>query len=299
MDGSHAAGALLCILSALLYGLNSALAKLLALWGMEAHFIVLARGLLAALLLGCALKLRGMSLLPGERGRWGGLLVHSLCGAALTMALLNLAYLCLPVGVVTTIHYLYPLLVNLGEVLLFRAPLGRRTVAVLCAVLCGITLLAGQGGRMNGLGILLALASSVTWAFHMLYLERSALREEPPARLAFWQALASILMGALLGMLQGKPLWGGLNLKTGLLLVVSTLCALVFASSLLSLGIRKAGAGAASILSVFEPVGSVLFGALLLGELPRPTQWLGVIIILAGVLALLWKRDSTPPPSPE
>lgn len=125
----------------------------------------------------------------------------------------------------------------------------------------------------------------------MLCLNHSRLREQPPLRLSFWQAAVAAVMGG------GMSLAGGENLLTGVtpysffFLVLSTLTSMVFASALFNLGIRRTGASLAAIFSVFEPVGSLIFGILLLGELPTGTQWAGTVVILSAI-ALLFFRNT-------
>ena len=296
MDRSKAIGILLSTVSALLYGLNAVLVKEMTLLGVEVYTIVVCRGALAALLLGCWLKLRGTALLPEERRICRPLFLHSFGGAGLTMLLLNLSYLYLSAGSATTIHYLYPLMVSLGGLIFFHVPLRRSTVVILLVVVAGVALLAGQGGALSTMGILLALGSSVTWAFHMLYLEHSRLREQPPLRLTFWQAVFSCGVGAVAALLLREPVLASLSPQGLLLLLLSTLCSLVFANLLLNLGIRRAGAPLASVFCVFEPVGSLLFGALFLGEFPTGLQWAGIALILGAIFSLLC-RDARRPHS--
>ncbi len=283
-------GVLLCCLSALLYGLNAVLIKL-ASEDLSVPLILCFRGGLAVLLLALPMRRRKISVLPASARQGLLLALHTFCGFILTTVLLNMAYLCLPVGAVTTIHYLYPLLVYLGSALFWKVPFTWRVLPILLAVLVGATLLAeptGLGG--NGLGVLLAVASSVTWAFHMLCLEHTPLRMEPPLRLVFWQGSMSIVVGMAAQLLtEGRiPIPDPASLGV---LLCSALCALIGAGTLLSLGIRRIGSGPASVLSVFEPVGSILFGLIFLRELPTPRQWLGILVILSAVLALLIMRS--------
>lgn len=289
VEGKRAAGSLFCCLSALLYGLNSVLVRQVTLGGITAYTVVLIRGGLAAVTLGLMLKLNGYTLLPQRPQTLGITLLHGFGGGALTLLLLNLAYLYLPAGTVTTLHFLYPLLVNLGGLVLFRQRPQRETLAVLAAVLIGVGLLAGGGGGLNGVGLCLSMASAVTWSFHMLFLEHSQLREEPPLRLSFWQGVVMMGLGAALTLPQDEP-FAGVTLGAMGLLFLSTLCALVTASVLLNLGIRRIGAGPAAVFSVFEPLGSLLFGALLLGERPSTAQWIGIAVILTSILILLCRN---------
>lgn len=287
-------GILLCISSALMYGMNAVLVKQLTLMGVTVSGIMVLRGLLALLLVGSWLRMRGVRIFPENRHTMCLLLVHGLGGAGLTMVLLNLSYLYLPAGMATTIHYLYPLLVNLCGFFFFRAALRPSTLAVLAAVVGGVALLAGSGGAVNGVGILLAGASSFSWAFHLMFLDHTSLRNQPPLRLTFWQAVCSGTLGMVLLPIKGDNLFQGISPLTLGLLLLSALCSLVVANLLLNMGVCRAGSALASIFNVFEPVGSIIFGLIFLGEVPAFRQWVGMAVILGGILFLLWRNSQTP-----
>lgn len=191
----------------------------------------------------CALKSRQKSLCPETPGRMKFLLLYGLLGFAMTTTLLQSSYLYLPVGTATTIHYLFPLLVNLGGLIFFRESLHKVTLVVLAGVLCGIIFLAGEKEGIQIFGIALAFASSITWAFHMLYLDHSVLRDEPTLRMVFWQSLLCSGAGAILSVLRRESLVAGLRpiVLGGILL--SALCSNVFACGLLNVGIRRTGSG--------------------------------------------------------
>lgn len=287
-------GILFCISSALMYGMNAVLVKQLTLMGVTVSGVVVLRGLLAMLMVGSWLRLRGVGIFPEDRHTLCLLLIHGLGGAGLTMVLLNLSYLYLPAGMATTIHYLYPLLVNLCGFFFFRAALRPSTLVVLAAVVGGVALLAGSGGAVNGVGILLAGASSFSWAFHLMFLDHTSLRDQPPLHLTFWQAVCSGTLGVVLLPIKGDNLLQGISPLTLGLLLLSALCSLVVANLLLNMGVCRAGSALASIFNVFEPVGSIVFGMLFLGEVPASRQRVGMAVILGGILFLLWRNSQTP-----
>ena len=61
---------------------------------------------------------------------------------------------------------------------------------------------------------------------------------------------------------------------------------------LISISLPRLPALATSILLTFQPVGSVVFAALLLDESPSPLQLVGVAAILAGLLVASLTRLS-------
>ena len=71
------------------------------------------------------------------------------------------------------------------------------------------------------------------------------------------------------------------------------LAATVFGFVLFVVGLKRVGPQAASVLSTFEPLGTLLLAAIFLGERLNGLQWCGVVLILgaAFVLASTSGRD--------
>ena len=61
-------------------------------------------------------------------------------------------------------------------------------------------------------------------------------------------------------------------------------------------GVRRLGARLGSFIGLTEVLAAVLFAWLLLAELPTPLQWVGGLLVLAGVVIVRWGE---PEPAPE
>lgn len=72
--------------------------------------------------------------------------------------------------------------------------------------------------------------------------------------------------------------------------------ATVFPSFMVAEGIRRLGAGPASIISSVGPISTIMLAAIFLGETFGQWQWLGAIFVIAGVFLLSWwkRRQTTP-----
>lgn len=125
MEKTRFKGAVFATASALLYGLGAALIKLATKESMSVATLLVGRGgcgMLLLLLAGCirrkppAVKLRSLPKIA----------LYGVFGTVATQIFLNLAYLYLPVGTVTTIHFMYPALVAVMEAVLFRQKLPDR-----------------------------------------------------------------------------------------------------------------------------------------------------------------------------
>lgn len=106
-------------------------------------------------------------------------------GNAFTTLLLFISFSLIDVGIATTIHFIYPVFVTIGCVLFFKEKLGFKKVVSLLVATCGIacfffgvdTSQGLRGGMI--LGLALAVISGVTYAFYIIYLDKSGLKNQP------------------------------------------------------------------------------------------------------------------------
>ena len=273
MEKTRFKGAVFATASALLYGLGAALIKLATKESMSVATLLVGRGgcsMLLLLLAGCirrkppAVKLRSLPKIA----------LYGVFGTVATQIFLNLAYLYLPVGTVTTIHFMYPALVAVMEAVLFRQKLPGTTIITLAVLTISI-------------GLLFAVLSVLTWTFQLLYMERSGiLEEEDRQTLTFYicllMAVVGLIYGALTATLQLRSILTNFGI-IALIAFLNNVCATVF----LQYGVQYAGAGLCAILSVFEPLGSIVIGAILLHEQLTLRQMLSCVLILGSISFLI------------
>ena len=260
MEKTRFKGAVFATASALLYGLCAALIKLATKDSLSVATLLVGRGgcgMLLLLLAGCirrkppAVKLRSLPKIA----------LYGVFGTVATQIFLNLAYLYLPVGTVTTI-----------------------TLAVL-TISMGLLLENVTAGAERGL--LFAVLSVLTWTFQLLYMERSGiLEEEDRQTLTFYicllMAVVGLIYGALTATLQLRSILTNFGI-IALIAFLNNVCATVF----LQYGVQYAGAGLCAILSVFEPLGSIVIGAVLLHEQLTLRQMLSCVLILGSICFLI------------
>ena len=203
MEKTRFKGAVFATASALLYGLGAALIKLATKESMSVATLLVGRGgcgMLLLLLAGCirrkppAVKLRSLPKIA----------LYGVFGTVATQIFLNLAYLYLPVGTVTTIHFMYPALVAVMEAVLFRQKLPGTTIITLAVLTISMGLLLENVTAGAERGLLFAVLSVLTWTFQLLYMERSGiLEEEDRQTLTFYICLLMAVVGLIYGALAG------------------------------------------------------------------------------------------------
>jgi drug/metabolite transporter (DMT)-like permease len=217
-------------------------------------------------------------------------------GFGATPLLLFASYNSIASGMATTIHFVYPIFVLLGCVLFCREKLSQ--IKLLCVTLCTVGLLCfyTPGDAANLSGIVLAFLSGVTYAFYIIYLDRSGLSSLAPFTLAFWLSLFTSADLALFLVLTDSfrflmtPLGWGMSFGFALIFAVA-------ASVSFQIGIKDVGAQRAAILSTFEPITSIVVGIAVFSEPFGLRTGAGVLLILAGVLLLtLFDPEKTQAP---
>jgi drug/metabolite transporter (DMT)-like permease len=188
---------------------------------------------------------------------------------------------------------------SMTEVLLYTCPAfvalilwatgGVRPSAVRLAAIglamSGTALCVGlRGGGMDLRGVGLAILTGLWYAVFTLVLHR--IIHGVPALLsgacinvgaAAWCAVAAAIGGGP-RLPHGAAAWGAV------LGMVAT--STVFGIVLFVMGLKRTGPQVASILSTFEPIGTLAIAALLLGERLRPAQGIGAGLIVGAALLL-------------
>ena len=223
--------------------------------------------------------------------RLGAVLGLLLFGCAL---LLYSSYAYIPVGLATTLHFLYPLYVVLYEWLVQRRSPGALRLAGLVLGLSGSMLFLQPGeGALHPAGLLLALLSGVCYAGYIVVLSRESQRPMPLYRLMFEVSRSGAVLCLVAGLLLGR-LTLRLTPQAWVCAVLVALLAAVVACVLFQAGVRIVGKANAAIFSLLEPITSIVFSVLLLGDALSPAKLTGCALILAGLLVTaLYKPPKT------
>ncbi|WP_436495788.1 DMT family transporter [Actinokineospora sp. HUAS TT18] len=208
-------------------------------------------------------------------GLYGGL------GLALNQVVYTAALTRMPVGLTLLIEYLAPVLIALWIRFVRREHLPARLWVGIAATLAGLALISQvwTSVRLDGLGMLAALAAAVTYAGRFLFAER-ALRTHDPLVLATW--------GAGFGTMVLVPLepfpFAQVGTQEVWLLVWVGVVGLAASVLLTVLAQRTLPSTAASLISCLEIVIGGALAAVLLGEHLTPVQLLGSAVMLGGIV---------------
>lgn len=195
------------------------------------------------------------------------------------------------VSVTTVLLYTYPAIVSFIGWLSSGEPLGRRRVSAIILTFAGCALVArlfGSIGTVDPAGLALGLGAGLGYALFNVLSYRFMSRRPRIVLMAFTFAVSSLAIG-MVAVLTGQSLSVAAWTPTvwGLLLVIVLVP--TFAAVVLYLeGIRRLGPAQAAIVSTIEPLFAIALSATLLHESLSAQQWLGAVVVLAGVVLSEW-----------
>jgi len=280
-------GYLLVILAAFCYSTLGVFAKIAFREGMDVGSLLMTRFVMAAALLwGLVMaspRLRANALLPSGRRR--GLFLWGFIGLAGQAALFFSALRYISASLAEVLLYTCPAFL---AVILWVRGRRRPRPAILVAIalaLIGTWLVAAPaGGTAPAIGIALGLGSGLWFASFVLALERASAGVQPIV------STTLVVTGAAAAYVLVVPLAFGFVPPPTRLAWLAVL-GMVITATLLGftffvIGLRRTGSQVASVLSTFEPVGTLLLAAVVLGERFAPGQWMGTAFVLGAAFVL-------------
>lgn len=285
-------GGLSAALSAILFGTIIIWGRFVLERGIAVETMLSIRFGLGALVLGVAIALSRRPLLaePEERGR---LALLALFGYAIEASIYFTATQHGTVATVTLLFFVYPVWVMLWARLLGgRGTTGLAVVALACAVVgAAIVVGTGTGLSIDGVGVVLALATSLTYSGYLTGADLW-IRRTNALTAAMWVsagASAGLFVWAnLVGHWQvpsGAAEWGplvGMGLASG--------AAFFF----LMVALNRIGAVRTAIISAMEPLAAAVLGFWFLDESVTAGVAVGGALILVGAVLASLARTPTP-----
>jgi inner membrane transporter RhtA len=209
-------------------------------------------------------------------------------GFGLLLASMNgmfyLALARIPLGVAVTIEFLGPLGVAVAG--------SRRLVDLVWVALAalGVALLAGGGGNLDDVGVLLAAAAGVCWAGYILVSQRVGQAFDGLTGLALALGVAGIALAP------SGIIAGGTNLLKPAVLAKGAAVALLSSAIPYSLelaALRRLRAAVFGVLMSLEPAMGAISGLVFLGQHLALREWLAIgAVVVASIGATTQARSA-------
>jgi drug/metabolite transporter, DME family len=214
--------------------------------------------------------------------------VLGILGVAASNYLYYLAIQRTNVATAIILQYTAPILVLLYTVARgLQKPTVQRIAAVGLAV-TGIALVIGifgsTGFRLDAIGVIAALGAAFSFAFYNVG-GHSIL-----ARYDRWTVLLYVILSASLFWIVVNPPWkiaaAHYSVDQWLFLLVFSLISVLAPFSLYFAGLQHLEPTRAIVVSCLEPVFSIVIAAVALGEIVRPLQTVGIVLVLVAIVVV-------------
>lgn len=277
-------GYFLTILSAIIFGFTPILAKLTYNMGSNGITLAFFRHLFVIPILFIMIKLLKINYKISLE-QLKKIILVGVIGNAFTVAMLYTSYSYIQVGSATVLHFLYPMFVSLICFFYYKEQLSK-TVRI-CLVIASIGILFFiEGGNTSFIGLFLALFSGITFAYYIVGVEKLGLQTINPYVLNFYFAVVIAITLLIIGIVSNQLVLNLPMTAYGYSFIIAILTSII-GIICLQQGIKYLGATTASILSMFEPVTSVIFGIIILHERLTIVKAIGCLIILGAVIGLI------------
>jgi DME family drug/metabolite transporter len=232
--------------------------------------------------------LRGWKRLRVPAADFRRMFVLGILGVAASNYLYYLAIQRTNVATAIILQYTAPILVLLYTVARgLQKPTMQRVAAVALAV-TGIAFVIGifgSGGfRLDAIGVLAALGAAFSFAFYNLG-GHSIL-----ARYDRWTVLLYVILSASLFWIVVNPPWkivaAHYSGNQWLFLLVFSLISVLAPFSLYFAGLQHLEPTRAIVVSCLEPVFSIVIAAVTLGEVMKPLQTVGIVLVLIAIVVV-------------
>ena len=277
-------GYFLTILSAIIFGFTPILAKITYNMGSNGITLAFFRHLFVIPILFLIIKLLKINYkITLEQLK--KIILVGVIGNAFTVAMLYTSYSYIQVGSATVLHFLYPMFVSLICFFYYKEQLSK--AVIICLVIASIGILFFiEGGNTSFIGLFLALFSGITFAYYIVGVEKLGLQTINPYVLNFYFAIVIAITLLIIGIISNHLVLS-LPMKAYSYSFIIAILTSIIGIICLQQGIKYLGATTASILSMFEPVTSVIFGIIILHERLTIVKAIGCLIILGAVIGLI------------
>jgi drug/metabolite transporter (DMT)-like permease len=288
-------GILLIMLAAVCFGLLPLFATIAYANGFNPITLTLFRFGFSAGLLYTYIRIKGINY---RVSKWQFFMLFQagLIGYGLMMLILVASYNYIPTGLATTIHFVYPIAIMIGSIFIFKEAVDWKSITALIFSVVGIYFLTGFNSlqSLNIFGVSLALVSGVLYAYYVLTIARSSLKEVSAFVIAFYisffNTLILLVVCAFTGDLQLNITCTGFLSILALSLISGFVGMVAFHA-----GLKIIQATTASILSTFEPITSLLVGVFLLAEVLAWYHILGSMLIIFSVITVTFSEEKAFP----
>ncbi len=229
--------------------------------------------------------------------------LHVLIASALNIVGLSLlssfALLTSATSRVTILAYTMPIWAALLTPIALGERLSRTTLVALALCVAGMAVLIWPLAHDGvPLGLMLAVATGMSWAAGTVYIKWARIRGDPIAITAWQLTLGSVIVAVALPFVEGVPHVANLHAATWLATIFTAIIGSGLAYFLWFNIVGRLPAMTASLGVLSVPLIGVVATALILGEYPTVPDVVGFVLIFAAAACVLLSSREAAPPEP-
>ena len=281
-------GIVLIIFVAISFATGSTLAKIAFDHGATPLSVLTGRTAMAAISVFVILKLWGIPMVLPIRVRWTAIGMGVLVAVYSYGLLGSLVHI--PVALAVLTFYLYPILTSVGSWAIGQESITPRIVVCLITAFIGLGLALDIGGNFNSLGISMAAGAAVVFTILLLITNKLVAGQDSRPISLHMMSVATLLYVVVDLHTQAMPLPTSL---VGIAAYIGSGVFFAFSIIGLFIGMARIGAVRTTLFMNFEPVSSIVLGALLLDQILSPLQLAGAAVVITSiVIAELVKKPT-------
>ncbi len=286
-------GIFFAIISAISFGLSPILITITYQMGNNSMMMAFVRNLLVLPFLFFYIKFRRISL-KISKDQLLKLILMNVFGTCLSLTVLYISYNYIPVSLATSIHFIYPSIVAVLSVIIFKEYMsGLRKLAVACSLIGIMLFIDFKSGSSNFLlGISLALVSGIAYSFYIIYMAKSGVLKLESIVILYYSCVISAIFLGSLTLVFNKLVITEIALKGWALIFLISIMLTFLGTMFTQLAISHLGATTTSVLATLEPITTIVLGVSLFGEEVGPIKLLACGLILVAVLLLALDQRS-------
>ena len=279
------------IIAAVSYGTNPLFALPMYSHGFGVNSVLFYRYLFAVLLYGLWIKLYKKISLKITLEEFFALLVFGII-FALSSLLLFASFKYMDSGLACTILFVYPIMIALISKIFYNEHLPGVIWFALLLTVGGVALLYGGSinGQISPRGLIYVILSALTDAVYMVGIKHNKiLKQIKPDKISFYVMLfgLSVFIWNLKFCTELQPINNWLVLVCALMLAIFPT---IISLETITFGIKFIGATKTAIIGALEPLTALFFGVLFFHEIITLKIFLGIIMILTGVIAVILNK---------
>lgn len=276
-------GYFLTFLSAFIYGFTPIIAKMTYDYGNNGLTMTFYRFLFVIPVLFIIIKVKGYALTI-TKTQFKHISLVGIIGNALAITLLYSSYSYIAVGSATVLHFMYPVFVCLINAIYYKEKISKKTLYCLVVAIIGIFFFIEKNNSLYGM--MIALASGLFFSYYIVGMDQLGLKNMNPYVFNFYFSIVIAGILFLVGIISQQLILILPPIVYLLIFIVSILASIVGAICLQQ-GIKRIGGTQASIVSMFEPVTSLICGILFLNESLSLMSLIGSTFILGSIIYMM------------